>query len=229
MMILSEFIEDIYRFGLERFRKFYGPYAAIVINNQDPEGKGRIQVSCPRAKLGADSGIWLWPMFVGAGTTNRNNLTPGAPQNPCGFFWVPPVSEMVFIFFDNGDPTKPLCWTGGIYGGVDKSELSPDMAPDATNTPIRKGFITDAGSELIFDDTSGSEQITIKLQNGNQVLIMQDQIMVGTVGGSFEPMIKGSTAKQWLDNHVHDSPYGPTSPPTEPLPDDALSSITKTS
>jgi uncharacterized protein involved in type VI secretion and phage assembly len=167
-------------------------------------------------------------MFDGAGTTNRNGVEAG-PQNPCGFFWPPVPGEGVWIFFDNGDPTRPLCYQAGWYGGEQQSELSPDLAPDATNTPRKRGMISPGGSELIFDDTLGTEQIIIKLQNGNQLIIMQDSILLGDASGSFEPMLKGSTVKQWLNSHVHSTPFGPTSEPTEPLPDSALSTITKTS
>jgi hypothetical protein len=229
-MILSEFIEDIYRFGLEKFRRYYGFYAAIVISNQDPEGKGRIQVSCPRAKLASDNGIWVWPMFMGAGITNRNGVeldSQGAPvpQVKCGEFWPPTPGSGVWITFDNGDPTKPLNYCGSWYAGVQQSELNPDMAPDVTNTPQKRGWISNSGSEVIFDDTPQGEQIIIKMANGQQIIINNTQILLGNATGQFEPMLKGSTVKQYLDNHIHQTPFGPTSPPSEPLPDSALSQV----
>lgn len=228
-MKLYEFIEEIYRFGLERFRRYYGPYKAVVVSNKDPQSKGRIQVSCPRARLGVDNKKWLYPMEQGAG------LNKGA-------FWPPDIGDGVWIFFDNGDPTRPLCYIGGWYGGEQKTELSQSFAPDSNNSPNRRGFLTpgkkDAqtgvptgvgGHKIILDDTSGEELVIIEHVNGQRILIDKNGVMIGNKNGQFERIIKGDTFKKYMESHIHPTPVGPSGVPTEPVPDEALSKDTKTS
>jgi uncharacterized protein involved in type VI secretion and phage assembly len=225
-MILSEFVESIYRFGLERFRRYYGPYRAIVVSNQDPQFKGRIQIHCPRARLNPDNNIWIQPMDAGAGSNK-------------GQFWPPDIGDGVWIFFDNGDPTKPLCYMGGWYGGVQQTELNQALAPDSSGNPVRKGWVSPGqknpngtwagGHQIILDDTSGQEQLIVQHSSGLRVLITNDSVSVGSEDGEFEPMIKGSTAQEWFNTHIHDSAVGPTSPPSIPFPEAALSQNTKTS
>lgn len=223
-MKFTEFVEELYRFGLERFRRYYGPYRAIVVDNKDPEQKGRIQVSCVRARLGGDNGIWLWPMMHGAGITNR--YTAGQ-QNACGIFWPPEIGEAVWIHFDNGDPVKPLCYIGGWYGGETKSELHKDILPDANGAPNKRGFISPGGSKIIFNDSSGSEQIIIEHTNGQRVLLTKDEVLVGDKNGVFQPTLMGETTKTWMNTHTHATIWGPTTPPVVPLPESALTKNTK--
>src|SRR5205814_1265663 len=93
----TEFVTNLRRLGLEYFRRFYGPYRALVVSNKDPNGLGRIQIECPRAHLSAENNRWIMPMMNAAGAKH-------------GEFWPPEKGEAVWIFFDNGDPTMPACY-----------------------------------------------------------------------------------------------------------------------
>src|SRR5574343_216198 len=95
-----EFLAEIRKWGLEQFGRYYGPYRAQVLSNKDPLGAGRVKVSCPRARLKESN--WIYPMAVGNGPNT-------------GQFWPAEPGDIVFIFFDNGDPTVPLCYTGAWY------------------------------------------------------------------------------------------------------------------
>jgi uncharacterized protein involved in type VI secretion and phage assembly len=68
-----------------------GLYRATVLNNQDPEQRGRIQVLVP-AITGQGSG-WA------------------AACQPVGGGKPPPVGATVWVMFENGDPTYPV-WLG---------------------------------------------------------------------------------------------------------------------
>lgn len=212
-MRLGEFIEEIYRFGLEKFRRYYGPYRAIVVSNQDPTAKGKIQVQCPRARLSKDNNIWVSPMEAGAGKNK-------------GVFWPPDVGDGVWLFFDNGDPTRPLCYMGGWYA---VNELHADLTPDQNGNPHRRGFISPGGHKIILDDTSGSEQISVEHKNGQRLLVDNDGIKIGSKNGLYEPILKGETVQEWLNSHTHGTGTGPSTTPIIPLPDSALSTDTKTS
>ena len=216
-MKLFDFIEDIYRYGLEKFRRYYGPYRANVTSNKDPLHQGRVQVACPRARLPTQNGIWVYPMMYGAGKNK-------------GVFWPPEEGDSVWIFFDNGDPEVPIGYVGGWYGGQPLSEVAAELTPDGTtHQPHKRGFITPGGAKIILDDTSGSEQIRVEHKSGLRVLLTGTKVKVGKKDGSFEPMMRGSTARKWLKTHVHSHPMGPTGPSTTPIPTDILSEDTETS
>ncbi len=67
-------------------------YRATVLNGQDPEGRGRVQVMVP-AITGQGSG-WAVGCFM-----------PGAAMT------APQVGDTVFVMFENGDPAFPV-WLG---------------------------------------------------------------------------------------------------------------------
>jgi uncharacterized protein involved in type VI secretion and phage assembly len=69
-----------------------GIYRATVLNNQDPEQRGRVQVMVP-AIAGQGSG-WAAGCFP-----------PGGPSA------APRVGDMVWVMFENGDPAWPV-WLG---------------------------------------------------------------------------------------------------------------------
>lgn len=143
--------------GLEAFKKFVGPYRAIVTRNDDPEGRGRIQVQCPRVGHDKTLDVWIKPSFMGSGD-NR------------GFFWPPEVSDTVFVFFQNGDPAKPEVYIGGWPGADEVSEdFEYDKNPVATPTtgkqtravPERRGLRTRSGHRLTFVDGNGQETVEL--------------------------------------------------------------------
>lgn len=208
----NDFRSQLMRLGLEYFRKYYGPYRAIVESNEDPAGLGRVIVNCPRARLLKDNNIWIFPMMSGAGAGH-------------GEFFPPEKDDAVWVFFDNGDPAVPACYLGGWYHG---SDVDSEIAPEASKKPVKRGWVTAGGNKIYFDDTEGSEMIVITRKNGMRIKIVDDKISVGKKDGAFEPMLLGKQVKNYIDNHTHPHAYGPTDKPTNPLPDDALSNDTET-
>lgn len=224
-MKMFEFLDNLYRFGLEFFRKYYGPYRAIVVSNKDPLRQGRVQISCPRARLGPRNGVWVYPMMHGAGVTQSGDRKGSGK----GMFWPPEEGDAVWIFFDNGDPSIPLGYVGGWYGGLPLSEVPAEFLPGSDHVPNKRGFITPGGSKIVLDDSEGDETITIEHPDGMQVKLSGSKVKVGDKDGDFEPMVRGSVLEKWLKQHVHSHPFGPTGPPTTPIPPDLLSDDTETS
>lgn len=204
----EEFIDNLMRFGAEYYRLYYGPYRAKVITNKDPEGAGRILVECPRARLPARNAQWALPMMHGAGKQH-------------GIFWPPEDGDFVFIFFDNGDPRNPLCYMGGWY---DPGEIHPEFKQKSDGTPQKRGFRTPGGHLIALSDEDDKEKILIRHKDGTAIEWTSDnKVKIGKEDGSFEPMLKGSTVKKWLENHSHGHSWGPTGPPLQPFPLDGLS------
>jgi len=205
---LDKFINDIVVYGLEYFNRFYGPYRGRVISNKDPQKTGRIIVEVPRALLPPKNSEWVFPMMHGAGMGH-------------GVFWPPEEGDYVFVFFDNGDYRRPLGYMGGWYAN---NEVHTELSPEDDGSPKTRGFCTPGGHLVAMADTTGEEKITIRHKDGTIVEWTADKkVKIGKVGGSFEPMLKGSTVKQWLESHTHGHAWGPTAPPIQPFPLDGLS------
>lgn len=200
-------------YGLEYFRRYYGPYKGRVVNNRDPKKLGRIKVYCPRAKLSRNNSIWVLPMssFSGDGY---------------GSFFPPEEGDVVWIFFENGDPTTPLCYMGGWYS---RGELDEKFRP-GDDGPKRRGFQTPGGHSVVMDDTEGSRSVKIRHRSGSIIEMDEDgKIRIGDEDGSFEPLLRGDTVKQWLETHTHPHSWGDTAPPRQRFPSNGLSSDNETS
>lgn len=208
------FVADLRMYGLELFGLYYGPYRARVVDNSDPDSLGRVQVDCRRARLTGLNGVWILPMMNGAGDSS-------------GVFWPPEEGETVWLFFDNGNFHEPMCYMGGWYAS---DEIPSYMRPEAGEAPTKRGMMTLGGHRLIFEDKEGEESITIEHKDGQIFQITSDgKVKVGDKTGSFEPMMRGSTVKAYLESHTHTHSWGPTGPPIQPFPPEGLSDDTETS
>lgn len=152
---------------------FYGKYRGTVINNIDPEQRGRIQVMVP----------------------DVSSLLPTSWALPCapvgglqmGVFAVPVIGAGVWVEFEHGDPDLPI-WSGCFWGTAAEVPLMSHLAPPAVpaitmQTTLQNGLmISDlpgptggimlksaTGATLIVNDTG------IYIQNGKGASI----IMVG--------------------------------------------------
>lgn len=125
-------------------RRFYGKYRGQVIDNEDPEGRARLQV-----EVAALPGIhlnWALPCLPWAG-----------PQ--VGFFCVPPRRAMVWVEFEEGDPSRPI-WTGCFW---DVGQQLPDLIEEPIAAPFKK-ILRTACLELVLDDTpeAGGFSLTVR-------------------------------------------------------------------
>lgn len=75
--------------------KYYGIYQGTVVNVNDAEKRGRIQVKCPDVLGGDTVSAWCDP------------LIPVAYDNG-GDFFIPSKDEMVWLMFIGGDANKPV-------------------------------------------------------------------------------------------------------------------------
>lgn len=80
--------------------RYYGKYRGTVINNVDPEFRGRLIVQVPDV-LGLVPSSWAEACAPLAGPT-------GAPM---GVYLVPPIGAGVWVEFEQGHPEYPI-WVG---------------------------------------------------------------------------------------------------------------------
>jgi hypothetical protein len=149
-------------------REYYGKYRGTVVNNLDPEQRGRIQAIVPAVSNVVPTS-WAMPCVPMAGKQQ-------------GAFMVPQVGSGVWIEFEGGDPDKPI-WVGGFWGiaaEVPPLALVPPPIPpgqnivlqttlqntlvlsDSTPTPLTGGIIlkSPTGAMIVVNDTG------IYIQNG---------------------------------------------------------------
>jgi hypothetical protein len=90
--------------GAQAHKKYYGKYRGTVVNNVDPEQRGRMMLEVP-AVLGAIPSSWAEPCTPLSGPTGP----------PMGVYFVPPIGAGVWAEFEAGDPDRPI-WSGCRWG-----------------------------------------------------------------------------------------------------------------
>ena len=122
---------------------------AIVTDNGDPLGHGRIRVQLLWQKKLQQQTPWLYMLTPHAGTSD-------AVSKNRGWVSIPEAGDHVMVDFRYNDPDRPYV-TGSIFNG------KTGGGGKANNH--MKSFATRSGCTLQMDDTEGS--ITIKDPSGN--------------------------------------------------------------
>jgi uncharacterized protein involved in type VI secretion and phage assembly len=153
--------------------RFYGKYRATVVDNADPENRGRLRLRIP-ATLGNEvvSG-WALPCAPYGGAADQ------------GFFFIPENESSVWVEFEGGDPDYPV-WVGTFWGkpgGETEAPKpnDPDGAEqsDAQSPPTRKIIKTKKGHTIQLEDADGEEMIMLlEATNRNLVVMNGDGITV---------------------------------------------------
>lgn len=91
--------------------QYWGKHRGTVVNNVDPEMRGRLQVMVPDV-LGPSISSWAEPCVPLAGPTGP----------PMGVYMVPPIGTGVWVEFEGGDLDHPI-WAGCRWGS--QSDIPP--------------------------------------------------------------------------------------------------------
>ena len=147
-MNFDNFFINLQQGGLEYYNRFYGLYPSEVVSVADPEKRGRIQIKCVEVGHNGPLDVWVSPAFDGAG-----------PQR--GSFWPPQVGDVVRVAFAFGNTSKPVFYIGSWYAqGELPTELGYGSGSDAP--PYRRGFVTQTGHLLTFNDERGKEEVVLQ-------------------------------------------------------------------
>ncbi len=147
------------RFGFEFvFKRYYGIYRAIVIDNRDPEQRFRVRLQIPSIghttidKVPED--IWALP------ADGPKGVGEGGGQ-ASGMFFPPDVDDRVWCMFENGRPDEPVY----IGGWMPQTAFE---APEFIEEDDKyKGFRTKTGHFLRFNDKDGELGILIARGDGD--------------------------------------------------------------
>ena len=105
---------------------YFGKYRATVLNNIDPDQRGRLQLLVPDV-LNLVPSTWAEPCVPLAGPTG-----PGM-----GVYMVPPIGAAVWVEFEHGNPNYPI-WVGCRWGSSsDVPSAANEGLPTSPNIVIQ--------------------------------------------------------------------------------------------
>ena len=111
----------------------YGKFRGTVVNNLDPEQRGRLMVTVPDA-LGVVPSTWAEPCTPLAGPTGP----------PMGTYFLPPIGAGVWVEFEQGDIDYPI-WVGCRWGAT------ADVPPLAhAGLPISPNIVMQTAGQNAF-------------------------------------------------------------------------------
>lgn len=140
-----------------------GVVIGLVNSLDDPEGLGRVQLTFPWMSESEPESNWA-----------RIAAPMAGPER--GFQFMPEVGDEVLVAFEQGELRMPYV-LGYLWNGEDRPPR---------DDPKLRTVKTVSGHVLEFDDTEGSEKITLQTQGGHK-LAMQDgdgTLLIETSGGN---------------------------------------------
>jgi uncharacterized protein involved in type VI secretion and phage assembly len=133
--------------------RWYGVFPALVSDNQDPDGMGRVKIKLPWSPDTAGGAYETWARVATLmGGNNR------------GSWFVPDVNDEVLVSFEAGDPRRPFV-LGGLWNGTD----SPPESIDSNNT--KKVIRSRNGVKITLDDTDGQEKFIVETPGGQKITL----------------------------------------------------------
>lgn len=134
--------ETLTRLARQIDEKRYGKYRGIVIDNNDPQKRGRLKLRIPSVLADQDTD-WALPCLPYGGYDQQ------------GMFMVPDVDAQVWVEFEEGDIHRPI-WVGTFW--QQESDVPEDAAKEEPTTRLIR---THAGHILQFDDEDGEERFRL--------------------------------------------------------------------
>ena len=145
-------------------QNFLGKFRGTVLNNVDPETRGRLMLSIPDV-LGVVPSTWAEPCTPLAGPTGP----------PMGVYMVPPIGAGVWVEFEHGDPNYPI-WVGCRWGGPS------DIPPLAhAGVPVSPNIVmqTAGQNSFVISDLPGpTGGIMLKSATGASIIVNDTGIYI---------------------------------------------------
>lgn len=204
-------IERLVENGLETFQRYYSNYRALVVDNNDPDNTGRLELLVPVAGEKTVLPNWAWPKGMRGG-------------KDYGAWEIPKIGDWVWVEFEFGLLSHPL-WSHIGYAREER--------PEEFETTDHIGYKTPGGTLILINDNKGEEEILIKLNSQtdfikiNKEVIEIESPLIKLGENKEQHALMGDTTKDKLDrfmdsvitymeqyiNHTHNTPFGPTSAP----------------
>jgi uncharacterized protein involved in type VI secretion and phage assembly len=147
---------------------YYGVMQALVVDNKDPLGEGRVRLTYPWLNQSMET-EWCRVCQLYAG-------------NGYGSFFVPEEKDEVLVACVHGDLNEAIV-LGGLYNGPDKPASKREKAPGLDQKLIR----TKGKHQLLLDDSQDDKKIELKSSAGHSVLLDdkqgQQKVQLNSNGG----------------------------------------------
>ena len=152
--------------------KYYGKYRGTVVNNIDPEQRGRLTVQVPDVK-GLIPSTWAMPCFPITG-------------KQMGVYMLPQIGAGVWVEFEQGDPDYPI-WSGCWYGSVaEVPALALAGIPVSPNIVIQ----TVAQNAIVISDVPGpTGGIMLKSATGATLIVNDTGIYIQNGKGAMVTLV----------------------------------------
>ena len=155
-------------------KKFYGKYKGTVVQNVDPELRGRILCIVPDV-LGVVPSGWCEPCAPLAGPTGP----------PMGVYLVPPIGAGVWVEFEQGDPDNPI-WSGCRFSTGGPPTLAFAGLPISPNIVLQ----TAGQNTIMISDLPGpTGGIMLKSTTGATLIVNDTGIYIQNGKGAAITMI----------------------------------------
>lgn len=157
--------------------KYVGKYRGTVLQNVDPEKRGRLQISVPDV-MSLIPATWAEACAPLAGPTGP----------PMGVYMVPPIGAGVWVEFEHGDPNRPV-WVGCRWG------LQSDIPPLAQlGNPLDPPIVIQSllqHSIMISDmpPTPATGGIILKSTTGAMIVVNDSGIYISNGKGAMITLI----------------------------------------
>lgn len=152
-----------------------GVAIALVTNNKDPDGLGRVKVRLPWLSDQAESD---WARLA----------TPmGGPSR--GLYFLPEVGDEVLVAFEHGNP-ETLYVLGGLWNGKDKP---PESNSDGKNN--LRTIKSRAGHIIRLTDTAGEEKIEIIDKSAKNTIVISSKDNTITISADADITVKSASGK----------------------------------
>ena len=161
--------------------RFTGVAMAIVTNNKDPDGLGRVKVNLP----------WLADQ-VESDWTRVATPVAGAGR---GLYWLPEVNDEVLVAFEHGRPDS-LYVLGGLWNGKDKP---PEANSDGKNNV--RALKTRSGHLIRLTDADGDEKIEIIDKTGKNSIVISAKDKTVTISADADITVKSTNGKLKLSGN----------------------------
>jgi phage protein D len=141
--------------------RIYGVVTAIVVNLDDPDKLGRVQVKYP----------WL-PKYKGAElASNWARLAAPMAGKERGFFFTPEVDDEVLVAFEHGDPSFPYI-VGTLWNKIDKPPAGTgEILASSKKQTDQRIIRSRSGHLIVLNDKQGEESIIIQSKSGHNITL----------------------------------------------------------
>lgn len=175
MTAYQQFKRDLIEWGLEWFGLYYGSYAATVVDNDDPDNRGRIKVACPEIYGSNEYDKWVFPRGIFSG-------------KKIGMHFMPQKGDKVWLTFRGGKPEYPLWEYGWWLDGGSIEGAAKDVYIIAT--PKGHTWVIDEANSKIY----------FSYKDGKAVEITNGKVNLGKLGANMQPGVLGNNNEQALKN-----------------------------